>query len=133
MKHSSCKAAAIEACSKGTHQINNVGACISYKNHILSVGWNTGDRTRLKGTLGYTSTENTANACKGCASVHAEVAAWMQLPKVWKRTSKRLRSTKMGRTTKYCQKVHKVRGYQEPLDLHSSQDRSWEVEASQAL
>lgn len=131
MKNSSCKAAAIEAANKGKHQINNVGACIAYKNRILSVGWNSGDRTRLKGALGYTSTEDTASACDGCASVHAEVSAWMHLPSGWKRSS-----TKLCRTTKYCQKGPKVRGHQAstaPLYLHCPEDSSRKVEASETV
>lgn len=137
MKNSSCKAAAIEACSKGTHQINNVGACIAYKHRILSVGWNSGERTRLKGSLGYTSTQSTVNACEGCASLHAEVAAWMQLPNVWKRASK-MQSTKPCRTTKYCEKGPRYQSLDKfslPLSfyLYSSEDSARKVKISEAM
>lgn len=133
VKHLSCTSAALDACNYGTHSINNIGACIAYKNRILSVGWNTGDRTRLKGTLGRVTGEETVNACKDCVSVHAEVAAWMQLPKIWKsRSLKSAGSSTCRRTAKYCEKG---RVHQEDIarHLHRSQDSRWQGQARQAM
>lgn len=149
MKHAASKAAAIAACDNGTHSTNNVGACISYNNRVLSVGWNTGDRTRLKGTLGHTSTLDVIDACYGCASVHAEVAAWTKLPNAWKTKSRgasksrsksrgmkkshsQRRSTKLGGETPWCEKV----GYKESRTaqhLHCSQIAAWRSENGEAV
>ena len=141
IKHTACKSAALLACDKGTHSLNNIGACIGYKNKILSVGWNQGDRTRVSGTLSHTSTLDTTEACKDCASVHAEVNAWMNLPKCWKVKSKGARSTKMGVQASYREKggsgkVSKeqvISSRRNTFHLHRSQDYTQQGESEYAL
>lgn len=95
-----CMSRAIEASSYGDHDINNVGCCIGHRGRPISTGWNTGDRTRVRGTFGHKD-RTLRKECKNCASVHAEVAAWMKLPRSYKSMSKKTHTVK-----RYREKEH---------------------------